>query len=861
MFKKGKTGLDYLRDLFGFGKKADVPATTTKETGTVKDILSKYDETTQPGQFKKQGEIIDEEGTPVVKEYSYNPESFTDTQKRTGVGSFSDDALREQYMDSVDSEIMSFDEYVIKQRGITPEQLEAERLARAKPVGEIPKGTSTGSRPTVENFIERVKLSSPFIRTEEQIKQAIVNIANQGYEAGSPKLMSIDDTARINAFLDNKLMYNTRDMEDFIDEFFEELKEMGISESTASANNQIESLLMKSLDEEQSKLLEAAAKTNKEVALRAEESLAAIKMLEDMGIDTSSLNKDIFLSPPTTQDSTGVKQFADESQKLFDLFQKEIGSARGLSTADMGKSLESINAQASADQALADQLMNEVVQKAEMGQYSSRKEAQKALAEIKEKFDKIPQAKEDAIKSGVYVSPFETKRTLNAKGGRIGFADGDFVSPEDIITRPADNEGMMAEYMAKVESGELVYDPETKQFIPAPKKRRRQNTRPADNEEYIADLMYRMKMNEMYGKKDGGRIGFSAGGRDEVGQRLAERDIKAEPMMNRLRIQAIDEYRKQNKIPTNQVVEIEGNDAFQSFVGNYVNKGMNQMMEQAKDFSKEVDLPLTIRDYFQTVGIGPFTQKSVVDMFAADGGRVGLKDGGGPKMGRRGFLGLLGAGAASLMLPFGKIASKAPVGAVTQAVQKVPGMPEWFPLLVNRIRTKGKVKREPGYAEYTGGGDLEKVYELDGYTLYEDMGTGRITVSGRGNDYQQVSMEYSPGETQIVSKKDPITGEMKRGSVTNKPTFEAGEYAKGDPYDYENVGVDYDDLKGDLSNWEKFATGGRKLTVKEADKGIDDFIEKFTNPTIVDDMAKGGRVGMAQGGIASKFKERVSYGN
>ena len=148
------------------------------------------------------------------------------------------------------------------------------------------------------------------------------------------------------------------------------------------------------------------------------------------------------------RDSTGVKQFADESQKLFDLFQKEIGSARGLSTADMGKSLESINAQASADQALADQLMNEVVQKAEMGQYSSRKEAQKALAEIKEKFDKIPQAKEDAIKSGVYVSPFETKRTLNAKGGRIGFADGDFVAPEDIITRPAHNEYRIDENMA-----------------------------------------------------------------------------------------------------------------------------------------------------------------------------------------------------------------------------------------------------------------------------------------------------------------------------------------------------------------------------------------------------------------------------
>lgn len=740
MFKKGKTGIDYLKDLLGFGKKAaDVPATTTKETGTVKDILSKYDETTPAGEFKKQGEIIDEAGNPVVKEYSYNPESFTDVQRRTGVGEFSDDALSKTFMDSVDSEVMSLDEYIIKRRGITLEQLEAERLSRAKPVGDTPKGTSTGSRPTVENFIERVQLNSPFIRTEEQIKQAIVNIANQGYEPGSAKLMSIDDTASINAFLDNRLMYSSRDMEEFVDEFFEELKELGMSSDDLNP-------VTKLIEGEQNTLLKESEKINQELAEKSKESLEAIKMLEGMGIDTSSIKTDIFISPPTTQDVEGVKEFGAQTQKLSDLFQKEVGSARGLDTEDIGKSLESINAQATADQALADQLMNEVVQKAEMGQYGSRKEAQKALTEIKEKFDKIPKAKEDAIKSGVYESPFETKRTLNAKGGRIGFADGDFVAPEDIMTTPGDNESMMAEYMSKVQSGELVYDPETKQFIPAPKKRRRQNTRPADNEQFMSELMRRMKMNEMYGKKDGGRIGFAEGG-------------------------------------------------------------------------------------------------------------------GGPKMGRRGFLGLLGAGAASLMVPFGKMASKVPVGAATQAVQKVPGMPEWFPLLVNRIRNNGKVRSQPGYPEYTGGGDLEKVYELDGYTMYEDMGTGRITVSGRGVDSQQVSMEYAPGETQVVSRKDPITGEVKRGTVTNKPTFEAGEYAKGDPYDFENAGVDYDDLKGDVSNWEKFATGGRKISVKEAEKGIDDFIEKFTNPTVVDDMAKGGRVGMAQGGIASKFKERVSYGN
>ena len=350
---------------------------------------------------------------------------------------------------------------------------------------------------------------------------------------------------------------------------------------------------------------------------------------------------------------------------------------------------------------------------------------------------------ENAFNDGTYV-PGGKKRTLNAKGGRIGFADGDFVAPEDIITKPADNENRIAEYMAKIETGELVYDPETKQFIPAPKKRRRQNTRPADNEEYMSDLMYRMKMNEMYGKKDGGRIGFAEGG-------------------------------------------------------------------------------------------------------------------GGPKINRRNFLQLAGAGLASLMFPFGRAAKEA-APVVTKAIQPVAGMPDWFPLLVNRIRTKGKVAREPGYKEFTSGGDTEKIYKLDDYTLYEDMATGKVTVSGRGNDYQQVSMEYTPGENKVMTKKNPITGKMERGVMTEKPRFEAGEYAKGDPYDYENFG-DFDDLKGDVRNWEDFATGGRKTDEKTVKQAVEEFINKQTDPNIIDDMAKGGRVGMAQGGIASKFKERVHYGN
>jgi hypothetical protein len=212
------------------------------------------------------------------------------------------------------------------------------------------------------------------------------------------------------------------------------------------------------------------------------------------------------------------------------------------------------------------------------------------------------------------------------------------------------------------------------------------------------------------------------------------------------------------------------------------------------------------------------------------------------------------------LLPFGRGAKEvAPV--VTKAIQPVAGMPSWFPLLVNRIRSKGKVTREPGYKEFTSGGDTEKVYKLDDYTVYEDMATGKITVTGRGNDYQQVSMEYTPGENKVMTKKNPLTGVMDRGVVTERPKFEAGEFSKGEYQDFENTGVDYDDLKGDVSNWEKFATGGRKTDEKTVQQALDDFIKQQTDPNIIDDMAKGGRVGMAQGGIASKFKERVHYGN
>ena len=712
--KKGFGLGNLIKKMFGIAD--DAPTVDPDKIKKIDDFTKGYDDTTPPGQFKNQGEVIDDQGNVVAKEYSYTPESFTEMQKREGKGSFSEEALSKSFMDSVDADVMSLDEYIMKVRGISLDQLEAERAMRAKKVSPEPKQVAT---PEADKFISDVKAATN--RSEEDIRETIVDIMNEGYEVGDPKRTMFDDDEMINAFLGVKKI-NQRDNEEFVDDFLRRLAEREPSEY-------------------------------------------APPMIRDSKTFKSAPGEKIFNNPDYQQsydivDSYGFRVTKDPADiiPLNEMSDKDIKLTQLGVPMNSKKYKEMLKRQ--EDGELMSEIETDPIRKKNakavedaMG-ITDRKKIQEAddnlrqlatddiMEAIEEGDFKKAQEIEDAFNDGTYV-PGGKKRTLNAKGGRIGFADGDFVAPEDIITRPADNENRIAEYMAKIESGELVYDPETKQFIPAPKKRRRQNTRPADNEEYMSDLMYRMKMNEMYGKKDGGRIGFAEGG-------------------------------------------------------------------------------------------------------------------GGPKMGRRGFLGLMGAGLASLMVPFGRgVKEVAPV--VSKAIKPVAGMPDWFPLLVNRIRSKGKVTREPGYENFTSGGDTERIYELDGYTLYEDMATGKVTVSGRGNDYQQVSMEYTPGENKVMSKKNPITGEIDRGVMTDKPQFEAGEYAKGDPYDYENTGVGYDDLKGDLSNWEKFATGGRRLDDKKS--VIDDFIKNQTDPNIIDDMAKGGRVGMAHGGIASKFKERVNYGN
>ena len=453
-----KKGLgSFIKGLFGIADDVPTPKVDSDKIKKIDDFTSGYDKTTKPGEFKKGPEVIDEDGNPVAKEYSYNPESFTDMQRREGKGEFSDDALRQTYMDSVDADVMSLDEYIIQRRGITLDQLEAERALKAKPVNETTTPETTGSRPSVDNFVSRVKEVTN--RSEEDIRQAIVDIANEAYEPGSPKLMSVDDDASIDAFLDNRLMYNQGDMEEFVDEFFQALKNVEPTSYTAP-------------------------------------------MIRDSKTMKSAPGEKIFNNP--------------DYQQSYDIVD-EYGFRVTKDPADIIP-----------------------------------------LNEMSDKDIKLTQL-------GV---PMNSKK--------------------------------YKEMLKRQEDGELMSEIETDPI-------RKKNAKAVEDAMGITD---RKKIQEA----------------DDNLRQLATDDI----------MEAIEEgdFKKAQEIE----------DAFND--GTYVPGGKKRTLN-------------------------------------AEGGRIGLKDGGGPKIGRRGFLGLLGAGAASLMLPFRAADKVAPV--VTKAIKPVAGMPDWFPLLVNRI--------------------------------------------------------------------------------------------------------------------------------------------------------------------------------
>jgi hypothetical protein len=313
-------------------------------------------------------------------------------------------------------------------------------------------------------------------------------------------------------------------------------------------------------------------------------------------------------------------------------------------------------------------------------------------------------------------------------------------------------------------------------------------------------------------------------------------------------------------------------------------------------FEKEIANNLKFNAFAQTDGNEDIGGAQLTHSFDK-GGRVGLESGGNPldkmKMNRRGFIGLLGSGIAALAAGGKGLFTAAPKVAEvisTNAIPLVEGMPRWFPLLVNTIKDKGIVIRKSEHKEITDENINIVEYKLTDDSLKasdlymeENLNTGEITISGRGDDYQQVELTFTPGERMVdvktgtrregppsfdaqaqtqsagqAEKRDGFLGNQDTTpdlmgkhpvTISEKGTFEASEFQKGHEgwADVENFGG-VDDLKGDLSSWEAIAVKSKKITKEDVDAEIRKFMETYKGPE-EPNMAKGGRVGFANGGF------------
>jgi len=196
----------------------------------------------------------------------------------------------------------------------------------------------------------------------------------------------------------------------------------------------------------------------------------------------------------------------------------------------------------------------------------------------------------------------------------------------------------------------------------------------------------------------------------------------------------------------------------------------------------------------------------------ADGGRIGLKDG----MNRRTFLKLLG-GLASIPI-IGKIVKplKTVKGVKNVPIIKtdnVPGKPEWFDALVNKVIIEGddvtkKLATKDREVVY-----VKKLNDTDEVTVYQDLETDSIRVEY--NSPQNMLEE----PVDLMYKKTPPDEGAPKGSSEFEAT-ESGFAARTDgPDDYfidaeEVGGSSIKDLDSDVSALKEYATG-KKPTMKE----------------------------------------------
>ena len=226
------------------------------------------------------------------------------------------------------------------------------------------------------------------------------------------------------------------------------------------------------------------------------------------------------------------------------------------------------------------------------------------------------------------------------------------------------------------------------------------------------------------------------------------------------------------------------------------------------------------------INISPNTiepyQENLPDYYklsAADGGRVKLADGGGPKFTRRGALGLLGALAATplvkSLMKGEKLAGEAKLLKTANLIPKAKGMPEWFPSLVARIEKEGKfpfsdyattdnVKiKELIIPSKTGKGPNE-TYVM---TKYPD-GKIEIQANIKGGSFNSpFELHYTPPKSDIDVATGKVINEPGEFNVLEQRPRPVGWEGSDLEIDYEYMS--HKDAISDLERVEKIATGKR----------------------------------------------------
>ena len=285
---------------------------------------------------------------------------------------------------------------------------------------------------------------------------------------------------------------------------------------------------------------------------------------------------------------------------------------------------------------------------------------------------------------------------------------------------------------------------------------------------------------------------------------------------------------------------------------------------------------------------------------AADGGRIELSEGGGPKIGRRGFLGLI-AGAAAAPDLIKSIKGTGQAGKIASKIKIEPaeGMYPWFPKLVEKIKDMGKpfeekqlimepsYKNDPrpfGSRQPTGEEKLTKHVDGDTTFILREYPDGRLAVDIDSPRNQQsfgqpVSLYYRPkmefqnykGEKKIEPPEFKVLEPEPRPFVSGPDDVDI-TFTEVPKNPKRNT------VFGDIEAAERFATGNIKnrkiIPVKqslrnEMEEDPSTFImresgelgskarpEEIIKKT--EEFATGGRVGFSGGGGVVKIARLIS---